>query len=196
MSTPNCDNTYIEVAIPGSVLSAKNYSSICFRVGGENCCFPLNPNTYSNTVCKNLLSNIIESPLTCCPPPEPPEPPRPCIDASDISGYSVTVSYAPGTCRSGHRCDRAKFLLYINDTEIGLVNLNNAKDGLPKSTTLTIPGGIISIDNKYRLSLIKDPSIRTAHKGIARIEIKNLTNEVIFDQCLPNDEAVFINQCS
>ena len=32
-------------------------------------------------------------------------------------------------CRGGHRCDDARFAVYLNDTELGIADLNNKKDG-------------------------------------------------------------------
>jgi hypothetical protein len=65
--TPTCDKTYIQVIIPGNVFNDKNYSRICFRVGGTDCCGPGSPNQYSNTVCKALDPPVLP------PPPQPPE---------------------------------------------------------------------------------------------------------------------------
>jgi len=193
MSIPNCNNTYIQVAIPGSVLGAKNYKSICFRVGGEQCCFVLSPNTFSNTVCKMLPSQT--SPETpCCPPPVPPEPPPPCVEDIDISGYTLKISYAPSVCRGGHICNRALFICYVNGTEVGLVNLNNGGDGGPRSTSLILPPNIFS-DNGYKIELVGHPSLRSVHRGIARVEIIDLNQQIIFDECLPDDTAIFIPEC-
>lgn len=187
----NCDNTYIQVVIPGQVLNAKKYSGIYFRVGGVNCCYPLSPNAYSNTVYKSFPISQTQ----CCPSPLPPEPPQPCVDTTDLSGYTLRVSYAPSVCAGGHRCDRALFLCYINNIEVGTVNLNNGSTGDPVTDTVVIPQGIISENNGFNIELRGHPSLRSVHRGIARIEILDTSNNVIFDECAPDDSALFIPEC-
>lgn len=44
-----------------------------------------------------------------------------------VVGLNLTVGYFPGRNKSKHNCDEAIFLLKMNDTNIGVVNLNNGK---------------------------------------------------------------------
>ena len=55
-------------------------------------------------------------------------------DEDCLVGFVVDVSYKKDRtdefpCRGGHRCDDAEFGVYLNDTELGVANLNNKKDG-------------------------------------------------------------------
>jgi len=189
MTSTNCDKTYIQVAMPGSVFNAKNYSNICFRVGGDNCCYPPSPNVFSNTVCKPLPSQ------PCCPVSDPPDLPR-CLNKDDLTGLTAIVSYDPSSCQSTHRSDQALFLLYINDIEVGQVDLSNGGDGETKSTILSIPFGVIMKNNSYKISLIKSPSISASYQALARIQILDENGDSIFDTCLENDSEIFTTTCN
>jgi len=55
-------------------------------------------------------------------------------DEDCLVGFVVDVSYKKESstefkCRGGHRCDDARFAVYLNDTELGIADLNNKKDG-------------------------------------------------------------------
>ena len=58
----------------------------------------------------------------------------PTYDEKCLVGFVVDVSYKKDRnsefpCRGGHRCDYAKFGVYLNDTELGVADLNNKSDG-------------------------------------------------------------------
>lgn len=60
-----------------------------------------------------------------------------------LVGFVVDVSYkkdksAEFPCRGGHRCDRAKFGVYLNETELGVANLNNQKDGRDRDARFVV----------------------------------------------------------
>lgn len=185
----------IIVSIPRDVVEKAindNNTGICFRVGGIECCPTISAAKYSNTVCVILPS---------LPDPDPDDP-TPCIEASDISGMTLKVSYDPSNCTAGHVCNRALFLCNVNDNFVGMVNLNNLgrgpngeRSGGPRSTSIILPNGTVAVDNQYKIELIGDPSLTSVHRGISRIQIIDQNNQVIFDKCARDDIANFINIC-
>lgn len=193
-----CNYNNIGINIPANMINNK-FASVLFRVGGENCCYPLSPNSFSNVVGER----IPRLPLPSQPPPPGPTPTPtpspsasalPCIpSAPNLDGYKIQVDYSK-SCRVYHRCDAALFILYINSIRVGSVDLNNLSDGGERFNTLNIPPGINAINNMYEIKLI--PAIGRAHSGIAKITIKNASNEIVFSQCLPDDTASFIPVCS
>lgn len=235
-----CNKNAIAVNMPGNIIANK-YSNLLLRVGGENCCYPLSPNSFSNVV----VEGIPRVPLPSQPPPptppasptptpsksplpEPPPPPMaspsmtrsitptptltpsvtpslsaittlPCLPSSpNLNNYKVQVDFVKQCIippNRGHKCNRAKFILYINSIKIGNVNLNNVTDGGERFNTLNIPSGITPINNMYKIELVPDSSIRDPHKGIAKVTISNASNNIIFSQCLPDDKVSFIPAC-
>lgn len=189
----NSNNTIIIVNMPGAVLQQKKYNSICFRVGGLECCSINSPTLYSNTVCKYLPSPSLP-PQPPFPQPPPPPPPEPCIDIDDISGYTLEVNYDRRDCTVNHVCNRAIFNVYINNIFVGKANLNNALTGANVHRSFTIPNNITAQNNIYEIKLVKDASIPIAHDGIAQVIIRD-GDRIVFQSCLPNDRVVFIPRC-
>lgn len=189
----NSDNTIIALSIPGTVLKQKKYNSICFRVGGLECCSINSPNLYSNTVCKYIPSPPLP-PQPPFPTPTPPPPPEPCVEVDDISGFTMEVNYDARLCRAGHRCNRAIFNVYINNIFIGIANLNNLLTGSNVYQSFTIPSNISVQNGGYEIKIIKHASIPVAHNGIAQVIIRD-GDRIVFQSCMPNDRAVFIPRC-
>jgi hypothetical protein len=126
-----------------------------------------------------------------------PEPPPPCVAYEDISSFVLKVSYDPSVCSGGHRCNRARFDVYINSNEVGEIDLNNASDGGYRESRIILPAGTASQDAKYKIELVGIPSPGSVHRGIAKIQIIDpSTDEVIFEQCAPDDKALLIPICS
>lgn len=193
MTNTNSDNTVIILTLPGSAINNKKYNSICFRVGGLECCSINSPTLYSNTVCKQLPPTPLP-PQPPFPTSTPAPPPGPCIQDIDLSGYTIEVNYNEQECPAGHQCNRAIFNVYINDIFIGKSNLNNGLNGGNVFTSFTIPTGITPQNNGYTINLVKDESIPVAHNGIAQVIIKDGTR-VVYQSCLPNDNARFVANC-
>jgi hypothetical protein len=85
----------------------------------------------------------------------------------DVSYYSKTSPDFP--CRGGHRCDAAKFDLYLNSTKLGTANLNNAGDGGDRMAQF-------KVTNEMVKSIVNDPNFK-AKEGKAR-------TLVLWTQCL------------
>lgn len=180
----------ILVSIPRNIIDnaiQRGDVAICFRVGGTDCCYAGSPAKYSNTVCYPLPSL-----------PEPDDPP--CIAFNDISGFTIKVSYDPENCTRGHICNDALFNCYVNGVNIGQINLNNANNiggpaGGPRSSTIVLPSNTVAINDRYEIRLEGDASLKRVHRGISRIQIFDLENRIIFDQCARDDVANFIFVC-
>jgi hypothetical protein len=182
----------ILVSIPRNIIDdaiQRGDIAICFRVGGTDCCYTGSSAKYSNTVCH---------PLPSLPEPESDGPP--CITPNDISGFTIKVSYDPENCTRGHICNDALFNCYVNNTNIGQINLNNATVvggplGGPRSSTIVLPANTVAIDDRYDIRLEGDASLKRVHRGICRIQIFDLDNRIIFDQCARDDIDNFIFVC-
>jgi hypothetical protein len=85
----------------------------------------------------------------------------------DVSYYSQKSSEFP--CRGGHKCDAAKFDLYLNSTKLGTANLNNAADGGDRMAQF-------KVTNEMVKSIVNDPNFK-AKEG----KSKTL---VLWTQCL------------
>jgi hypothetical protein len=85
----------------------------------------------------------------------------------DVSYYSKTSPDFP--CRGGHRCDAAKFDLYLNSTKLGTANLNNAGDGGDRMAQFKVTNDMVK-------SIVNDPNFK-AKEGKAK-------TLVLWTQCL------------
>lgn len=184
---PSCDNTSIDVSIPGSILRSGNYTSIVFRVGGPDCCDSNAPNMWSNEV------TVAIPPL----PPPPTEPIIPSICELDISGYDIHCNYDAGACGGGHVCNRALFEVYVNDVYAFESNLNNGSNPGNVYTNGTVPSNIIAQDYRgngleYKIEVRAHASNPSPHLGIAQIVIYDLTGTEIFNACVPNSQVVYV----
>lgn len=172
----NCDNRIVKLAVPGSILSPNGTraSMLYVKMGG------------SGTNCTEE-SNVVEIPVPPLLPDLPPPDPEVCLPSgTDLYGYTATVSYSSGDCGVYHACDRALFDLYINNTLIGQANLNNKNNGGARSSTFTILDHIIATTG-LTISLNCASPSGICHKGIGRVEIKDMQPSTVFAACLPND---------
>jgi len=85
----------------------------------------------------------------------------------DVSYYSQKSPDFP--CRGGHKCDAAKFDLYLNSTKLGTANLNNAGDGGDRMAQF-------KVTNEMVKSIVNDPNFK-AKEGKAK-------TLVLWTQCL------------
>lgn len=184
---PTCNNTNIDVSIPGTILRSGNYTNICFRVGGPDCCNSGASNAWSNEVCIAIPP----------PPPEPPQPTAPAICDLDISGYSIHCNYDSNACGGGHSCNRAIFDIYVNDMFVFVSNLNNGGTGADVFTNSTIPSNISAQDYRgngleYKIEARPNSANSSVHRGICQIIIYDLTGLVVFNACVPNSQVVYV----
>ena len=85
----------------------------------------------------------------------------------DVSYYSQKSADFP--CRGGHKCDAAKFDLYLNSTKLGTANLNNSGDGGDRMAQFKVTNDMVK-------SIVNDPNFK-AKEGKAR-------TLVLWTQCL------------
>jgi len=98
----HCNNVSKTIFVPSGSTEA------CFR-------FYTDQYNYSNEICV---------PITPCEPRTTGVLPIIC-STGDVRQIRVMYSDMDGPCPGGHFCGRANFDLYINDNNIGIVNLNN-----------------------------------------------------------------------
>jgi len=201
-ATTDCSLFITNVIIPDGD------SSICFKF-------------YSVDSSGNTVETSNEYCLSV-PPVIPPivDPPPPVCPDTVLSSirvmYSNTVGKGP--CGGGHNCNRAQFILSINDIFIGNVNLNNAGGGTDPGTPtnpsdfpslipigsqdrgnkFSIPNGIVPIilDNGslgYQVNLKCSTNNGSGcHTGIAWIELLDIDNNIILSCCVPVDKVSYI----
>lgn len=158
-----------------------------YLMANDNCSGD-NSGSYSATIEVNCTTTTTATPTT----------PSPCPSFWINSGVNAEISYRKnsGPCPGGHRCDRSVFDLYINDSLIKEINLNNLSDGGDRSSGIfSIPTNIvpwnINCDCSFYLNLRCKLSC-DCHEGLAWVLIKNSGGDVLYDNCIPNDKNVFI----
>jgi len=114
-------------------------------------------------------------------------PPTACLE-----GLTIEVIYDKNPsgdfpCRGGHICDDAEFDVYLNQTNIGVANLNNAKDGGSRLSKFTItPQQALSIlGNKpgnILISFVCKKQDKRCHSSTPEIRISR-GNSVIYHAC-------------
>ena len=121
-----------------------------------------------------------------------------------LVNFEIDVSYRKRKndefpCRGGHRCDEAKFSVFLNETQIGIANLNNAKEG-------NDPGGdrtaILKVTPELVEKIIKGDYFRenkrivlmtrclssNCHTSTQEVKLTNKKGEILYHQCV-NPEA-------
>jgi alpha-tubulin suppressor-like RCC1 family protein len=184
---PTCNNTNIDVSIPGTILRSGGYTDICFRVGGPDCCNSGASNAWSNEVCVPIPTL----------PPAPPSPPPPVICDLDISGYNIQCNYNEEACGGGHSCNRAIFDVYVNDIFVFTSNLNNGGSGSNRFASSTVPINISAQDFRgngleYKIEARPNSANPNPHLGICQIVIDDLSGLEIFNECVPNSQVVYV----
>jgi len=113
----------------------------------------------------------------------------------DVSYYSQKSSEFP--CRGGHKCDAAKFDLYLNSTKLGTANLNNAADGGDRMAQF-------KVTNEMVKSIVNDPNFkakegksktlvlwtqclmqnRDCHTSVQEVKIVDPKGAIIYHKCV------------
>lgn len=118
--------------------------------------------------------------------------------------FIITVRYDeiyPGdgpNCAGGHTCNSALFEIYVNDTYLGLANLNNAggpEDPGPAGTSdrkssFTVPSSIGLINGNQINIYIKCAYKDGCHQGVARVDIYTSGGRVVYQGCLDTDVII------
>lgn len=117
-------------------------------------------------------------------------PPTACLE-----GLSIDVIYdkTPNNkfpCRGGHQCNDAEFDVYLNQTKIGVANLNNDEDGGSRMSSFTVsPQQALAIlGNKpgnILISFVCKYTDRRCHSSTPEIRIRR-GNSVIYHACTPS----------
>lgn len=69
----------------------------------------------------------------------------------DVSYFKTKDAGFP--CRGNHKCNAAKFDLYLNSTKLGTANLNNAEDGGDRSAQFKVTNAMVK-------SIVEDPAFK------------------------------------
>ena len=180
----NCNEKYIKIYLTEDKIPSNR--TIYLRLGGPPCC------TTSNS--KAVIIPPISYPSQNLP--------NLCLPNNiNLQNYTIRVSYenTNRACGGGaHTCNRAKFIVKINNRTIGIANLNNA--GGPQD-----PGGPLGGSRESSI-IISDPILTNkqttmilecaygecnCHSGIATVRIYDTNNKKVFDACIINDLIMF-----
>jgi hypothetical protein len=117
-------------------------------------------------------------------------------DETCLVDFVVDVSYVKAKdknfpCRGGHTCDSAKFNLYLNQTLIGRVNLNNKNDGGDRNGRLVVNNEMVSqiiqgeeFKQRGQLILWTKCLSGNCHTSVQEVKLSNKENEVLYHKCV------------
>jgi len=112
-----------------------------------------------------------------------------------IVGLTIEVYYDPKQlCGRKHQCDAALFDVYLNQTKIGIANLNNYKDGGYRTS------GPLEVSNELAKQVIGETSrnieiiticqdkTKDCHSSTPRVKVSK-GSTVLYDGCTPEIRA-------
>lgn len=117
-------------------------------------------------------------------------PPTACLQGLSIDVIYDKTPDGRFPCRGGHQCNDAEFDVYLNQTKIGVANLNNDEDGGSRMSSFTVtPQQALEIlGNKpgdIMISFVCKYKDRRCHSSTPEIRIRR-GSSVIYHECTPS----------
>ena len=114
---------------------------------------------------------------------------------------SVTYSNAGGPCPGYHKCNAATFYVKVNDTVLGIADLDNAADGGDRAAGFSIPSELVDGGGgvSFELVCVEGESrafdIPGCHERVEWVQIFDNGVE-IFSDCIQAATVVTASRCS